>query len=330
MSGIDTGELTETGAWLRRVRGSLVLAACADALGAPFEGTAAVDDDTVVRALTHPPETLTWTDDTALTLVLADHLARREGALDEDELAAELAQEWAADPGRGYGAGAAAVLARIRAGTPWPEAAGQLFNGAGSYGNGAAMRVAPAGLLPGLGLSAVAQLARRTAVVTHAHEFGQDGAVVQAVAVALAARPEMLPAADTPEFAHTFVETVAGYAVSASFRSALRQAGTLAQQGAPPGQVAAALGHDVTAPGSVPAAVAVFLRYPDDAWAAVRYALGVGGDADTIATMAGAMVGARVGDDALPPDWGLRLEAGDRINTVAVALARLNGVSGYA
>jgi ADP-ribosylglycohydrolase len=43
-----------------------------------------------------------------------------------------------------------------------------------------------------------------------------------------------------------------------------------------------------------------FLRSPDDYWETICTAIAVGGDTDTLAAMAGAMAGARLGPDALP------------------------------
>lgn len=310
--------------WATRVRGSLLLSACGDALGAPFEGAARVDPTEVDQWLDDPAAALRWTDDTALTLVLAGHLARRNGTVDEGELAGEFAAEWAREPDRGYGPGAAQVLGQITDGFPWSQAATQLFDGAGSFGNGAAMRVAPVGLVPGLGLSAVAGRARRTAVLTHAHPLGQDGAVVQAVAVALAARTPQLGTLDAGEFlAH-----VGAHAATGEFRGALQRVGAVVRRGAAPAQVAAQLGNDVSALGSVPAALAAFLARPDDARDAIRFAICVGGDTDTIAAMTGALCGARLGAATLPRRWARRLEAVERATALAAALARLPASTG--
>jgi ADP-ribosylglycohydrolase len=59
-----------------------------------------------------------------------------------------------------------------------------------------------------------------------------------------------------------------------------------------------------------------FLRSPDDYWETICVAIGVGGDTDSMAAMAGAMSGARVGPGSLPEalisqitdcgDWGAR------------------------
>lgn len=306
--------------WNRRVRGSLLLSACGDALGAPFEGANAVDPAAVEVWLSAPSSGLRWTDDTALTLALAEHLIGTGGTVDQDTLAVGFARAWAHDPARGYGQGAATVLARIHQGTPWPQAATDLFNGQGSYGNGAAMRVAPLGLVPGLGLSAVAARARRSAAVTHAHLQAQDGAAVQAAAVAITIRSHPSTPVDPDEF----VACLAGHAHTTEFRTALQRIPLLLRQDPDPAQVAAELGNDITATGSVPAAVAAFLRTPQDAGAAIRFAINLGGDTDTIAAMTGALAGARLGERGLPAAWERRLEAAARIRALAASLAGLS------
>jgi poly(ADP-ribose) glycohydrolase ARH3 len=301
------------------VRGALLLAACGDALGARFEGGPRVDPGTVERHLGDPPAELRWTDDTALALVLADHLARRRGTIYQDGLAAGFAAEWARNPDRGYGGGAAKLFAQLNSGTPWPQAARQLFGGQGSLGNGAAMRVAPVGLVADLDLSSVAELARRSAVVTHAHPLAADGAAVQALAVALAARLNR----SAPVAVDRFGASITAHVREPEFRAALRQVCVLVRQRAAPEEVAATVGNDVTALGSVPAALTAFLRCPDDPREAVRFAICVGGDTDTIAAMTGALSGARCGEAELPALWTDRLEEGQRLRAVATALAAL-------
>lgn len=60
-----------------------------------------------------------------------------------------------------------------------------LFAGAGSYGNGAAMRVTPIALVDYQSADEMIEVARQSARITHAHAMGVEGAVLQAVAVAL-------------------------------------------------------------------------------------------------------------------------------------------------
>jgi poly(ADP-ribose) glycohydrolase ARH3 len=311
------------GDWAQRVQGCLLLAACGDALGAPFEGSAPVDP-AEVDAWMHDPTRLRWTDDTAMMRVLAAHLVRRAGVVDRDELAVEFAREWSRDPDRGYGPGAAQVLGAVGGGEPWAHAASRIFAGQGSFGNGAAMRVAPVGLLPGLGLSAVAGRADRSAVVTHTHRFGRDGAVVQAVAVAVAAR---WPGSD-PVSADRFLSRVAVHARTPQFRQMLAQVATLVSARATPVEVADQVGNDTAALGSVPAALAAFLSYPDQPRAALRFAICTGGDTDTIAAMTGALCGTRGGAGVLPALWTRRLEDATHMTRLATTLARLSRNAG--
>jgi len=64
-----------------------------------------------------------------------------------------------------------------------------------------------------------------------------------------------------------------------------------------------------------------FLRSPDDYWETICTAIAVGGDTDTMAAMAGAISGARLGLEALPRDLLVHLT--DRGSWKAEALAEL-------
>ncbi len=64
-----------------------------------------------------------------------------------------------------------------------------------------------------------------------------------------------------------------------------------------------------------------FLRSPDDYWETICTAIGVGGDTDTMAAIAGAISGARLGVEALPTELLGRLN--DRGEWGADALVEL-------
>lgn len=299
-----------------KARGLLLGTALGDALGAPFEGhVTVVDADLAAHERDHGP--LVHTDDTALTLVLATHLARRRtgSPLEEDALAWEFAQEWRAEPWRGYGPGAAEVFRLITTGVPWREATRTVFSGEGSYGNGGAMRVAPVALV-GSDPHHTADLARRSAVPTHAHPHAQHGAAVQAVAALLALRSEGAHPLDGARF----LEDIAQVVPSPPWHDRLARVAELTRQDAPPEHAADVLGHDATALGSVPLALLAFLRHADDPAAALRYAVLGGGDTDTIAAMTGALAGARNGAAALPGHGVRRLEAAARLRAAADGL----------
>src|SRR5262249_27238619 len=89
------------------------------------------------------------------------------------------------EPFRGYGRGARAVLDAMPDGEDHRAVAQRYFPG-GSYGNGAAMRVAPVGLLCRDDRRGLWEQARLSALPTHLHPLGIEGAQLQALAVGLA------------------------------------------------------------------------------------------------------------------------------------------------
>jgi ADP-ribosylglycohydrolase len=131
-----------------------------------------------------PPAPWRWTDDTLMALSIFRVLARH-GAIAQGELAQSFSEHF--DAARDYGAAMHSLLPRL-ASEPWREAAPRLFEGQGSFGNGAAMRVAPVGAYFADDLEAVVENARRSAEVTHSHEEGIAGAIAVAVAAAQAWR----------------------------------------------------------------------------------------------------------------------------------------------
>ena len=135
------------------------------------------------RELPSPP--WVWTDDTHMALSIVETL-QAHGEIQQDTLAGAFARRFMAEPYRGYGKGAFALLSRIASGEDWRIAAPKLF-GHGSYGNGAAMRAAPIGGFFSGDPSRAASEAQLSAAVTHAHPEGQAGAMAVAAAAALAA-----------------------------------------------------------------------------------------------------------------------------------------------
>lgn len=307
---------------LARVRGCLLGAALGDALGAPFEGQERPQPHHVLAWL-RSDEPLRWTDDTALTIALTERLVTTDPltVLDMDLLAADFAATRRADPTRGYGPGAARVLDAVTRGADWQDAAGALFDGQGSMGNGGAMRVAPVGLLAfarGVALRDVLTLARRSAAVTHAHPLAQDAAALQAAAVALS----VTSLGRHGLGAHTVARRLAVAVGALHLRRPLAEVAALAHSHARPELTAQTLGNGVLAHESVPAALTAWLAHIDQPLHAVRYAIAVGGDTDTIASMTGALAGARSGSGGWPQQLLARLEDLDRITAPAAALTR--------
>lgn len=71
---------------------------------------------------------------------------------------------------------------------------------------------------------------------------------------------------------------------------------------------------------TVPVALLAFLRFPDDPVACVRFAVMVGGQTSTTAALAGALIGARIGESGLPAHWVDRIDRGDQLREHAERL----------
>jgi poly(ADP-ribose) glycohydrolase ARH3 len=203
----------------------------------------------------------------------------------------------------------------------YEDAAASLFDGTGSFGNGAAMRVAPVALVPPPGDDTeVARLARVQARLTHTHPDGVEGAAVVARIVA------RLLAVETPdtEMVRRTVTEVVDATPAGVLRDRLHDALAELDAHGDAARAAARVGTGVAAAASVPAAVVAVLA-GHDLLGTITTAIGFGGDADTIAAMAGAMGGAAWGLDGVPVAMLARLEARDELADLAT---RLRGVGG--
>ncbi len=300
-----------------RFCGTLLGVAVGDALGAPFEGALSADPDRLGKLLAEPGP-LRYTDDTHMTLGLARSLVEKR-AWDAAHTAEILARNFEQEPWRGYGSGPPKVFALVRQGVPPEAAARSLFDGAGSLGNGAAMRVAPAALFAFPDLERVSRLARQSALLTHAHEWGVDGAVLQACAIAwlLQASPGQ------PLNRSGLLGELTRRVQTKCFRDILDSIASLPANLAP-GEVARKLGHGIEAFRSVPTALYAFLLRPDSFAETVLFAISIGGDADTIASMAGALAGAYLGEQAIPAQWGDRVEGASELRRLARGLLSLS------
>lgn len=308
--------MTIVGSVADRVRGLLLGAACAEALGAPFTGACGVPRAHRDQWCTSS-QPLRYTAGTASTLALADHLSASPAPpprLGEQDIGIALGAMWVREPWRGYGAAETSVLRMLHAGTRWQDA-GRATYPNGSFGTGAAVRAGPVGVVDH-DLDHIAALARASARPTHVHELGQDGAAAHAVAVALAAT-----SADRPIDATAFIGQIARRATTSLFEEAFDRARGVIGRG-DAGTVAQRVGTAPTAWEAVPAALVAFLRHPTSYVDGVRFALSMGGATGSIAAMAGALGGARGGVGAIPLVWLARLENAALICAAADDLAR--------
>lgn len=131
------------------------------------------------QALPAPPWYLT--DDSIMAIGILETL-REKGQIEQDYLAERFALNYKRNPRRGYGGMAHHILQAIGRGEDWREVSPAVFDGSGSFGNGAAMRVAPLGAYFENNLEKLKSQALLSAEVTHSHIEGQVGALAVALA----------------------------------------------------------------------------------------------------------------------------------------------------
>jgi poly(ADP-ribose) glycohydrolase ARH3 len=174
------------------------------------------------------------------------------------------------------------------------------------------MRVAPVGALFHDNLPRLRRVAEQQATITHTHVLGTQGAVIQAATVAAATRRDPTRAAnfDAPAFLDEVTGTVGP--LEPWYAEAMDDVGRLLPIRPPGKTVVEVLGNGIEAHESVPAAIYSFLAHPDSFEEAVVFAVRLGGDADTIGAMTGAIVGAYHGASAIPERWLAALENGPK------------------
>ena len=253
------------------------------------------------------------TDDTEQAVLLARLLVRGSGAVDPRDLAEALVQ-WERDmAARGsrdlLGPSTKRAVAALMAGTPVEEA------GAFGITNGAAMRIAPVGIVAALldppdpaarrDLSTLVDRVVAASVVTHNTGLALAGAAAVAAAVSAGISGAQVAAATATATAAARLAAGRGHWVAGADVAARIQWATALVAGRARAEAAdliyTLVGTSLATQESVPAAFAVLAAVPDDPWQACLLAASLGGDSDTIAAMTGAVAGACHGAGAFPP-----------------------------
>jgi ADP-ribosylglycohydrolase len=243
-----------------------------------------------------------YSDDTQLARELLRSV-RARGTWDPAAFACRIAELFRDRRDVGAGQGTRSAALRLLMGVPWSESG----TAAPYAGNGSAMRAGPLGLLFA-DSDAVRRAAREQSRITHLDPRCAAGSVSVALAVSIAGRRASIdPGRFLGEIARaveqddpSFGAAVRGLAswLSLSPEEAARHVNESGLDPAHPQWQ----GISAFVIPSVLWSLYAFLRSPDDYWETVCTAIAVGGDTDTMAAIAGAVSGARLGSVALPQD----------------------------
>ena len=245
-----------------------------------------------------------YSDDTEMTLILAEHLLEH-GGLDQDLFAAELASKvQLGSHCRFYGSTTTSVLMAVKSGRDWREASRSV----NSYGNGAAIRVSPIPVFYS-DFKDVLEYSLKQAEVTHSHPLGVEGA--QIIALAIHYSLKGVEPADLPE---RILESRSWQDV---YREKLSKISDLLDE--TPYQVFLDLGNDSRAQNSVPTALFCHVKSGGSVLGSVLCAISVGGDTDSIASMAAAISAAYGGLD-VDENMLEKIEDYERIKEISTRL----------
>ena len=202
-----------------------------------------------------------YTDDSVMTIAVADWLISTPKPVSNDTLPAIMRKWGKRYPWAGYGGMFKRWLV-----SPY-EADQRPYN---SFGNGAGMRVSACGYFA-QSLDEALHLAKLSAEVSHNHPEGIKGAQAIASAIFLA-RQQM-----HKDKIRTYIEQTFGYDLSLTCDD-----------------IRPDYEFDVTCQGSCPEAIIAFLE-SNDFEDAIRLAISLGGDSDTIGAMTGGIAAAYYG-----------------------------------
>jgi len=185
---------------------------------------------------------------------------------------------------------------------------------ANSKGCGSAMRVATIGYLYQHDETRLREVAEASGLITHGHPAAIAASIAAACAVKLA-----LDGVNIAEYLPRIMAFVDG--ISDEFDAAIYR---VAHVGAWADEEAALnhIGQGWVGEEAVALALYCLIRFPDDYVACVRRAANTNGDSDSVACIAGGIIAARLGLEAIPVSWREHCENQDYLSDLALRMAR--------
>lgn len=287
--------------------------ALGDALGWPIEFLSMQKISVIYgnEGIQIPPDPALVTDDTQTTLAIAEALIEA-GDSDIDTLMAAVTRRlitWSNSPenDRAPGHTVTEAIRTLEAGVPWRESGGQ------AKGNGSAIRVATIGYLYQHDPARLREVAHSTGVATHKNPTSDAAAIAAAYLIKLA-----LDGVQPDEYVERTLDFTRG--LSDEFDEVMARVGHVIEWTDEPAAITH-IGSGWFGEEAVAMAVYCAIRHCDDYLRAVRRAVNIPGDSDSVGCITGGIVAAQLGLNAIPPEWISRLEHLDYLTDVADRLA---------
>ncbi len=257
-------------------------------------------------------EKLIYTDDTAMAIALAEYLIEND-TVDVEKLGEKFACSYEREPWRGYGPGPPKIFKLVKEKKiSFKKAAQNIYPG-GSFGNGAAMRVTPAGVYFSHQDKKFYENIKLTCLPTHTHPLAIDGAVIIAFAIGFVLKRDKFENKE-------LIEELLKISRCDEFKDKLKKISFLIEQNCSLQKARIVLGNNSTALGSVPFAIFAFLKNKENFKEGLISEVLISGDRDTVGCMSGALWGAYLGMDAIPEVWFSKLEGKEYIQELAEKL----------
>lgn len=285
-------------------RRSLSGTSIGDAFGDSFFGeTSSILQHISERTI--PESHWEFTDDTVMAIAILEQM-ENHGQIDQDSLINQFIINEKLDKNRGYGATVRRILREADNGGNWKNLAAAAFDGMGSMGNGAAMRVCPIGAYWFDDLLKVKELASLSAQVTHSNSEAITGAVAVAVATAIATRSSL---ESSPVESQYFIEEVVDHLPATDTRAKIAKGLTLSRS-YHPDSLSNILGNgsQMLAQDTVPFVIWCAAHYSQNFEEALWRAVAVLGDRDTICAMVGGITIMSAAETTVPKSWTTHVE----------------------
>ena len=308
-----------------RFKGCLLGCGVGDALGQPFEGMYGIHLQKNVPDITVAYRGI-YTDDTQLTLAIAESIIRSNG-YDPEDLGFRFA-EWLDEPPIGPGLTCLTAANKLKEGISWKN------SGINSGANGAVMRVSPIGLFFRDDISMLIKTAKESSIITHTHVGAYAAAIVVARAIAYLTREEEILIED---FLNELINSIKDVKIE-DFKehiislkdylkekpqNALMKIGLFGVK--PPFYDLKFEGKGIIHPYACSTALGAlysFLYYQDSYLKSVELAVKGGGDTDTVGAICGAISGTWNGSEKIPENLINDLRAHQKISNIAMDLLK--------